>query len=106
MGGRRKDGKPSPSLERDFEKVERHWETRPEPISLPPDLVRQTGSIHKGDGTRVLAQIPFKIAYTNVEPLEAVVDEWTRDAVKVGFETRDGRLLSAWVWANAVRRLP
>ena len=105
MGGRRKDGSLPPGVAGDEERVLERWHRRPEPISLSPAEVRASGRPHEGDGTRVRVLMPHLVSYTEHIELEGVVEGWTRRAVRVRATHPDGRSVTAWVWAGAVKRI-
>lgn len=105
MGGHRKDGQPSPGLLRDIDNAIEKWERRPEPISLPQDVVQSTGTIHEGDRTKVRVRVPMLVAYTMTVECEGEVIAWTKKAVQAEVKTPDGRTLRAWVWGSAVQRM-
>ena len=72
---------------------------RPAPISLSEWEIGEHPVV--GEPVAVRAWVRFPEAPIRVEALAVA---WTRRAVKVEFQLRDGRTLSTWVWASAVDR--
>lgn len=105
MGGRRKDGRPSRSLDVDGERFDRQWVRKPTPMDIPDSVLRQTGRERECEPVPVRAFVPVHYAYDDLLEVEGEVVAWTDSAVLVRAVLIPGHAPQhVWVWANAVQR--
>lgn len=82
------------------------WDLKPDAISLPDSVVERTGPRRSGQSSvPVRVMMPIKVFFETTIELEGVVTEWTARTVRVDATMPDGRVISGWVWANAVDRI-
>lgn len=103
---RRRGGGLSSAGERDVDKLVERFRLAPEPVTIPPYVLEQTGERREGTPVPVSAQIPVRIVRDEMLAVEGRAVAWTDRAVLVECvipPMTSKRLI--WVWASAVRRL-
>lgn len=76
--------------------------TRPQPISLSAAELGTDAVKEARESVAVDAWVRFPESPIQVR---ARAIAWTRRAVRIEWESRDGAVRRAWVWASAVKRV-
>lgn len=95
----------SPEMRDHVEALAERLERRPQPVELPPDLVRRTGERRDlPEPVPGIAQIPVRYAYDETLERDCEVLAVTRGgAVKIRAVLHPGTApTEVWVWRNAV----